>query len=228
MISFLPPCNIYTSTCWSLLLSSQGTYTGAFATAVEPAGILGPVLTVVLISSIKDGIEDSKRHTQDNKINNKIAKRIEVDTDGGGLVTSTAWQRLEVGDCILIEGDQEIPADCAVLVCGGIQGQLCYVETAAIDGETNLKLKSPGMISTSVLYTTHYAHTIHTLYTHYTQTTRTLCAHYTNNIHTLYTHYSHTIHTLYHRKMGIRIKTAEKKIKDELVWKDKSWKKMED
>jgi len=30
-----------------------------------------------------------------------------------------------------------------VLVCGGGQGPTCYIETAAIDGEMNLKMKNP-------------------------------------------------------------------------------------
>jgi hypothetical protein len=38
----------------------KGTYTSYYNTAVEPAGILLPMTIVVLISVVKDGIEDVK------------------------------------------------------------------------------------------------------------------------------------------------------------------------
>lgn len=46
---------------------------------------------------------------------------------------------------ILLLGDDEVPADCVVVECGGIQGPTTYVETAAIDGETNLKIRLPAI-----------------------------------------------------------------------------------
>ena len=49
-----------------------GEYTGAYNTAVLPIGILGPMVLVVMISVIKDGVEDIKRHQQDSKIDSKL------------------------------------------------------------------------------------------------------------------------------------------------------------
>ena len=46
---------------------------------------------------------------------------------------------------LLIRNDDELPADAIILGCGGIQGNCTYVETAAIDGETNLKLRIPSV-----------------------------------------------------------------------------------
>jgi magnesium-transporting ATPase (P-type) len=51
---------------------------------------------------------------------------------------------------LLLLGDDEVPADCVVLECGGVQGNSAYVETAAIDGETNLKLRIPALPRTSL------------------------------------------------------------------------------
>jgi magnesium-transporting ATPase (P-type) len=70
---------------------------------------------------------------------------------GDGAVAVTTWKELAVGDVILIRNDDEVPADVAVLACGGIQGPICYVETAAIDGETNLKIKVPALPAASTL-----------------------------------------------------------------------------
>lgn len=127
------------------IIAVIGVYTGVYESAIEPAGILAPMMIVVLISVIKDGVEDVKRHQADNEINNRFAKRLNVD----GSIQSVAWKEILVGDCLVIFADEEIPADCVVIRCGGIQGQCGYVETAAIDGETNLKLKLPSTTMSS-------------------------------------------------------------------------------
>lgn len=121
------------------LIALVGYYTNDYETAVQPAGILGPVMIVVLISVIKDGVEDVKRHRADHAINTRSTRR----TDATGRIEQVEWQDIKTGDMLLIFADEEIPADCVVLTCGGIQGPICYVETAAIDGETNLKMKLP-------------------------------------------------------------------------------------
>jgi magnesium-transporting ATPase (P-type) len=130
------------------MIAVVASYTSYFETAVEPAGILGPMIIVVLISVIKDGVEDVKRHNQDAKINAQIAHRADEVT---GAVTDCTWRDLQVGDTIVLFGDEEVPADVVVLACGGVQGAAAYVETAAIDGETNLKLKNPCLVTGALL-----------------------------------------------------------------------------
>ena len=50
------------------------------------------------------------------------------------------WQDIKVGRVIKVLRDQLIPADVIVLKA---QKNECYVETANLDGETNLKQKQP-------------------------------------------------------------------------------------
>lgn len=123
------------------IIAIIGYYSSAYETAVQPAGILGPVVIVVLISVIKDGVEDVKRHQADHAINTRTTQRL----DFYGKIEEIEWREIKVGDVLVIMTDEEIPADCVVLSCGGIQGPVGYVETAAIDGETNLKMKLPGL-----------------------------------------------------------------------------------
>eukprot|EP00597_Dinobryon_sp_UTEXLB2267_P003568 CAMPEP_0170078792 /NCGR_PEP_ID=MMETSP0019_2-20121128/15333_1 /TAXON_ID=98059 /ORGANISM="Dinobryon sp., Strain UTEXLB2267" /LENGTH=1265 /DNA_ID=CAMNT_0010291923 /DNA_START=401 /DNA_END=4198 /DNA_ORIENTATION=+ len=110
---------------------------------------------VVLISVIKDGVEDWKRHRADARINSRKVRKIipptSTTTSRNSLGSAAhslykvEWQQLRVGDLLLLEGDEELPADAVALISGGVQGPVCYVETAAIDGETNLKLKQPAL-----------------------------------------------------------------------------------
>lgn len=54
--------------------------------------------------------------------------------------TRTEWSHLKVGDVVRLSRDDEVPADLILLHADGENG-LAYIETMALDGETNLKSK---------------------------------------------------------------------------------------
>ena len=54
--------------------------------------------------------------------------------------TKEKWQDITVGDIIRMSADDAVPAD-ILLLNSSDEGNICYVSTASLDGETNLKQK---------------------------------------------------------------------------------------
>ena len=54
---------------------------------------------------------------------------------------SCQWQDLAVGNIVRVKTDETVPAD-ILLLSSSSSEKTCYLDTAAIDGETNLKQKS--------------------------------------------------------------------------------------
>ena len=60
---------------------------------------------------------------------------------GVGKWTRRKWKDLKVGQLVMVEKDDPIPADILILQSSNEEGQV-YVDTMNLDGETNLKEKS--------------------------------------------------------------------------------------
>ncbi|CAO3683743.1 unnamed protein product [Rhizopus stolonifer] len=96
---------------------------------------LAPLVIVLLITAIKELVEDWGVHRSDAELNAKKAKVLV-----GSQFEEKAWRDIKVGDVLRVESGENFPAD-LILVSSSEPEGLCYIETSNLDGEVNLKIK---------------------------------------------------------------------------------------
>lgn len=124
--------------------------TGSYTTII-------PLMIFVSISMAKEGYEDVRRNRLDKEENERttlVLNRSSTTAERKSSTnsshfsttsaawTSTKWQALNVGDVLLLQRDEAVPADIVLLHCPGTEGA-AHIETKSLDGETNLKSKKP-------------------------------------------------------------------------------------
>ena len=136
--------------CVSILQMIPGlSTTGSYTTIV-------PLTFFVTLSMAKEGFDDFRRYRLDRAENNRMtsvlrAYKPTVPRIGGSDESlsmsaapkhwvNTKWWNVRVGDIIKLTRNEAAPADLVILNVAGRDG-IAYIETMALDGETNLKSK---------------------------------------------------------------------------------------
>lgn len=114
--------------------------TGSFTTIV-------PLSFFVTLSMAKEGYDDFSRYRLDKAENNRIVSVLHADNPAASATgagpkhwVTKKWREVLVGDIVRLVRNEAAPADLVMLHAAGSNG-IAYIETMALDGETNLKSK---------------------------------------------------------------------------------------
>ncbi|KAI1847156.1 hypothetical protein JX266_006696 [Neoarthrinium moseri] len=138
-------------------LSTTGTYT-----------TIATLIPFIAISMAKEGYDDYRRYQLDKRENRSMVSVLDPKHTASGKLkgkkrrenadvemsmaelddfnspanvwSKMQWQDLRVGDIVRLYRDESLPADIVLLHATGPEG-VAYIETMALDGETNLKSK---------------------------------------------------------------------------------------
>ncbi|DAZ98689.1 TPA: hypothetical protein N0F65_008815 [Lagenidium giganteum] len=98
---------------------------------------IGPLTIVLVATMIKEGMEDRLRHQQDHVINHQT---VEVLGASPEAFQPIYWKNLRVGHIVKLSDTDQVPADMVLLFSSHDEGE-AMVETASLDGESNLKVR---------------------------------------------------------------------------------------
>ena len=130
IIQFLRPANIY-----FLIIAIIECI--PLISPLSPLNAILPLILVLSVSLIREGIEDFQKSKMDKSQN---LEKIEVFRNGFWNFVNSG--DLKMGEIISVKKDKIFPCD-LILLGSDLNDGICYVETGSLDGEKTLKIKEP-------------------------------------------------------------------------------------
>ncbi|KAJ3410192.1 hypothetical protein HDU80_000014 [Chytriomyces hyalinus] len=106
------------------------------SSSLSPMSQISPLLMVLFFAALKDLIEDYARYRSDCEANEKLTSVIR-----DGVAMEVKAQDLMNGDLVHVKKNEKLSVD-AIIISSSFEDGTCFVETAELDGETNLKRRS--------------------------------------------------------------------------------------
>jgi magnesium-transporting ATPase (P-type) len=131
MVQFSKMANCY------FLLIVLLSYIPAVYTPGGPASNMLPLAFVIVVSMIKDIVEDRSRYLSDQEENKRLTTGSQL---GSNNFYDCEAEKVKFGSIIKVKDDENFPCD-IILLNSSLPKGICYVETKGLDGETNLKQK---------------------------------------------------------------------------------------
>ncbi|KAG8798855.1 putative aminophospholipid-translocase [Serendipita sp. 398] len=104
---------------------------------------IAPLAFVLAVTMGKEAYDDYKRHLRDEEANSAkylILEPATADFSDAPPTRAVPSSKLRVGDLLVLEKNQRIPADVVLLRTSDSSGT-CFIRTDQLDGETDWKLK---------------------------------------------------------------------------------------
>mmetsp|Transcript_91190 Transcript_91190/g.162391 ORF Transcript_91190/g.162391 Transcript_91190/m.162391 type:complete len:1119 (+) Transcript_91190:76-3432(+) len=133
MEQFSKAANLYFLFLSGLQVTPKVTTTGGIPT------IGAPLFLIVTLNAAKDALEDWRRHKSDREENERKCLCV-TGSGASAKLEEKNWSDLRVGSMVVVRNNEYVPADMVIVTTAHEQGH-AYIETANLDGETNLKTK---------------------------------------------------------------------------------------
>lgn len=111
------------------------------------ATYVAPLAFVLTVTMGKEAYDDYKRHLRDTEANSQRylvidPASVSSDLENNSLPITRAVpsSKLRVGDLVILEKNQRVPADMVLLRTSDATGT-CFIRTDQLDGETDWKLR---------------------------------------------------------------------------------------
>lgn len=105
---------------------------------------IAPLVFVLMITLIKEAVDDIQRFRKDKALNNKKYENLTL----SGTWSMKSSATLCVGDIIKVNQNERFPADCLLLYTTEKNGSV-FIRTDQLDGETDWKLRKAVSITQS-------------------------------------------------------------------------------
>ena len=103
----------------------------------SPMATIIPLTVIIIFGIVKEAVVELKKWHDDKHINATVFRKL-IQGSENHIFSPVEFQDIRVGDIIEIKDEEALPADCILLKTTKASGQV-FVETAALDGERNLK-----------------------------------------------------------------------------------------